>query len=109
MNGDIDTLIKYIGELFVFDEKKYPELVGATDKQKFIFAIRHSALHFSKVAGKISSVAEGIDHGGETDIEEIKKYIPKALANTLKLAEIVGMTEEEIIHAIEEKYKVKVG
>jgi DNA polymerase-1 len=49
------------------------------------------------------------DYDIEDDIEEIKKYIPKALANTLKLAEIVGMTEEEIIHAIEEKYKVKVG
>ena len=108
MNGDINKLIGYVGKQFVFDDVAYPELKGMSEEQKLKFALRHSALHFAKTAGKISEVGERFDHGKEINIEDIKKNIPKALINTLKLAEIVGMTEEEIIRAMEEKYKTKI-
>lgn len=107
MNGDIDKLIKYIAEHFVFDENTYPELANATDREKHDFAIRHLSLHFSKTAGNISSVSESADHGEEVDIDKIKENIPKSLINTLRLAELVGMREEEIISKIKEKYSEK--
>lgn len=104
MSGDINTLIRFIAEHFVFDEQAYPELQNASERQRLIFALRHSVLHFSKTAGKLSAVIEAADHGKQIDIAEIKKNIPKALINTLRLAELVGMSEKDIIKAIEDKY-----
>jgi hypothetical protein len=46
-----------------------------------------------------------MDHGGELDIEELKKQTWKSLVNTLWLAEKIGMTEEEMLSAIEKKYE----
>lgn len=104
---ELYKLIKFIAENFRFDEESYPELKGASEGQRLNFAIRHSALHFAKTAGKISAVSEDVDHGGKLDIEELKKTIPKALINTLRLAELVGMSETDLIKAIEEKHRAK--
>ena len=104
MNGELDKLIQFTAEHFVFDENAYPELAGVTDEEKLKFALRHSALHFAKTAGKIAALVEGMDHGKKLDTEEIKANIPKELINTLRLAELVDMTEADIIRAIEEKY-----
>lgn len=108
MNGNLDKLIKFIAEHFKFDAATYPELEGVSEERRLLFAIRHSALHFSKTTGKIAAVSEDTDHGEVLDIESIKENVPKALINTLRLAELVGMTEIEIVTAIEEKYKSKI-
>lgn len=105
MNGELDRLIAYIRDNFPFNEEAYPELKSATEEEKKKFAVRHSALHFSKTAGKIASVSEDTDHGEEIDQEKLEENIPKALINVLRLAEIIGMTEKDIIKALEEKYK----
>ena len=104
---NIDELIKYISEHFVFDEKNYPELKGKDKTEILKFAIRHSALHFSKTAGKIATISEDIDHGKEMDIEDLKTNISKSLINTLRLAELAGMSEKDFVQFIEEKYKTK--
>lgn len=103
---NIDELIEFISKHFVFDDKTYPELKGKDSVQIKYFAIRHSALHFAKTAGKISSFSEDVDHGGAEDLEELKKNISKSLINTLRLAELVGMSGEDLIKAIEDKYKI---
>ncbi len=105
MSRDIDELIQFISENFIFDENSYPELKGVDEQARFLFAVRHSALHFSKTAGKIAAVSEDVDHGNEIDIEELKKNVPKALINTLRLAELVGMSEDDLVKAIEDKYR----
>ena len=105
MKRDLDKLIEFVGRHFVFDEQIYPELKGANEEKRLAFAVRHSALHFSKTAGKVAAVSEDVDHGGELDIETVKENIPKAIISTLKLAEIVGMKGDEIVNAIEKKYK----
>jgi hypothetical protein len=69
MNENIDSLIQYIAEHFQFNEKGYSELHGASDDELLRFAIRHSALHFSKTAGKIAAISEGADHGRKMDFE----------------------------------------
>jgi len=104
MDGNIDKLIKFIAEHFVFDENTYPELKDASEKERLAFAIRHSALHFSKTAGKVAAVSEDTDHSGEIDIASLKENIPKALINTLRLAELVGMSEKDLIKSIEDKF-----
>lgn len=104
MNGDIDKLIKFIEKHFVFDEDTYPGLKGKTKDEQLVFMINHLALHFSKTAGKITAVSERVDHGEVLDTEEIKKNVPKAVINALCLANLVGMTEKDIISAIEVKY-----
>lgn len=107
MNGEIDKLIKFIAKHFPFDEKTYPELKGADEKKHLIFAIRHSAMHFAKTAGKIAAVSEDADHGTEIKINELKENASKALVNTLRLAELLNMSETDLIHAIEEKFGEK--
>ena len=105
MKKNLDKLTEFIAKHFVFDEETYPELKGMSDSERLAFAIRHLALHFSKTAGKIATVSESSDHGGELDIKSIKDNIPKALINTLRLAELVDMNEDEVVKAIEDKYK----
>lgn len=107
MTGDIARLMHLVAQHYVFNEETYPELVGRGEKEKLAFAIQHSALHFSKTAGKIAAVAEDMHHGAEPDLEDLKKNIPKALINAFRLAELVGMSEKDIVRAIEEKYKKK--
>lgn len=104
MHGDIDALIRFIAKHFTFDERSYPELAGASEEKRLLFALNHSALHFSKTAGKISAAVERAEHGKEIDVNELRENVPKALINTLRLAELVGMTEMDIMQAIEQKY-----
>lgn len=107
MHGELDRLIKFITEHYHFDAQNFPELEGKSEKQVFAFAVQHSALHFAKTAGKVVAVTEDADHGKEIDVEELKANIPKALINTLRLAELVHMSEQEIIESIEQKYNDK--
>lgn len=108
MNGDIDRLIKFTAKHFVFDDKTYPELANASDEQRFIFAIRHSALHIAKTSGKIAAISEALDHGKEVDIAQLKTDIPKAFVTILRLAEVIRMSENDIVRAIEERYNDKI-
>lgn len=102
MNKDLDTLIKYIALHFEFSAKKYPELIGASEKDILRFAIRHSALHFSKTAGKVAASSEGVDHGGTLDTEELKSNVAKSLINTLRLAELLKMSATELTKLVRE-------
>jgi hypothetical protein len=69
------------------------------------FAVRHCALHFAKTAGKISAVSERVDHGEDIDMNELRENVHKALINTLRLADLVGLSGKDLIVAVEEKYQ----
>lgn len=103
MKGEINQLIKIIAEHFPFGEDHYPELRGANETERLLFAVRHSALHFAKTSGKIAAGSEDTDHGNALNIPEVKANIVKALIDILRLAELLGMTEEDIVKAIEGK------
>jgi len=107
MKDELNKLIKFISENLVFDEKAYPELKNVDEEKRLLFALKHSALHFSKTAGKIAEVNERIDHGKEANSDELKSNVSKALINTLRLAELVGITGDDLIQAIENKYNKK--
>jgi len=101
---NLGELIKLAGDNVTFDETNYPALKGATEEAKLAFALHHSALHFSKTAGKIAKVVEDIDHGGGLDMESLKANVWKSFINTAWLAEKIGMSNEEIETAIRAKY-----
>ena len=100
---DLNALIALAAQRHACTEAEYPELVGKDAQQRLIFALRHSAIHFAKTAGKIAAASEAADHGGELNIEELRLNVPKALINALRLAELVGMKGEEIEESLEEK------
>ncbi len=105
MNGGIDQLIEFIAQHFSFDVAIYPELKGATEDERLKFAIRHSALHFAKTAGKIAAVSEDADHGEDINIEDLKINISKSLINTLRLAELVQLSEDDLTKRIYQLYE----
>ncbi len=105
MKGELDQLIEHIVQYLPFDGTVYPELRDATDEQKLAFAVRHNALHFSKTAGRIAAVSEDVDHGGQLKIETLKSNVVDSLVSTLRLAEVIGMSEQEMISMIREKYE----
>lgn len=93
---NLDSLIALVAEKHQFNAEKYPSLKDASPEETLSFAFQHLALHFSKTAGKIAAVSEAVDHGAERELEELKINVAKALVNTLRLAELVGMNEEEL-------------
>ena len=102
MNGNIDQLIQFIREHFVFEAAKYPELEGVSEDEHLKFAIRHIALHFAKTAGKITAVSENVDHGEPLNVAQLKLNIAKSLINTLRLAELVHLSEDDLQKMIRE-------
>ncbi|MEI9966866.1 MAG: hypothetical protein WDN67_04555 [Candidatus Moraniibacteriota bacterium] len=102
MQNNLDSLIKYIAEKHAFTGEKYPEIKEASPEEILHFAIRHSALHFAKTAGKIAATSEDIDHGEKGKLEDLKVNTAKSLINTLRLAELLGMTEKELTERVTE-------
>lgn len=105
MLNDFDTLIKYISDHFIFNENKYPELAGADEHKRFLFALRHSALHFSKTAGNIAAISEQADHGAPVDLNNLKTQTIKALINTFRLAELIDINGEQLVAGVQDLYK----
>ena len=102
MNHEIEELMDYIAKNFEFNSRKYPELSKASGEEGLRFAIRHSSLHFAKTAGKISASSEGADHGDPLDIKSLKVNTAKSLINTLRLAELLGMSGVELVSLVKE-------
>ena len=98
----MDELTKYIEIAFKFTNKEYPELKNTTEEEMLHFAIRHSALHFAKTAGRIATLSEDADHGGLIDMADLKKNTAKALINALRLAALINLNEAEMVNIIKE-------
>jgi hypothetical protein len=92
----MDHLIKHIGEKWICTPDRYPEMKDMNEEEKLRFVLRHSALHFSKTAGKIASASENTDHGEKLQLENLKRNTAKSLINTLYLAGQLKMTEKEL-------------
>jgi hypothetical protein len=101
----ITELTKFIAERYTFTPEKYPELANVDTTKKRVFAIRHLGIHFAKTAGKIAAVSEAVDHGTSLDEEALRTDIAKSLLNTLRLAEIMNMTAEDLVKRIEQYVK----
>lgn len=86
----------FIGERYTFTSEFYPTLEGASEEEQIQFAVNHSALHIMKSVGVIAAEVEAADHGGEMDPEKLKTATTKMLVNVLKLAEVLGISGEQL-------------
>lgn len=100
-------LIQLVEEHYVFTPDVYPELPN-DEGQTLRFALKHSALHFAKTAGQLATVCEALDHGADVDDATLRELTPKALINTLKLAELIGLTEQELLEAACNRYSNRI-
>jgi hypothetical protein len=100
----LTTLISYFAKHAPWDADHYPAIANMSDQQRLAFQINHSALHFAKTAGNICAISEAAEHGKEITVEPLKVHVAKSLINTLRFAAVLGMTEEELVKVIEEKY-----
>ena len=100
----LDELMVFIAKHFPFVEEKYPELTGKNEQEQLRFALRHLALHMSKTAGKVAASSEGMDHGDDVNMQELRLNAAKGLVIFLRLAELIGMMGEDLVKAMEEQF-----
>ena len=93
---DLRVVMEYIASRFTFTPEHYPLLakLGLSERQPF--AIGHSVKHLQKSLGEIAAESESLDHGGPMDINVLREATAKMLVSTLKLAEEIGMSAEEL-------------
>ena len=100
----LDSLIDMISDFLPVDEHTYPELAERDRAESISFCLRHSALHFSKTAGKLAAFVENADHGNFSQIEALEAIVAASLVNSLKLADEIGISGPEIMLQIEQKF-----
>ncbi|WHU00927.1 hypothetical protein [Sphingomonas sp. NIBR02145] len=103
--GDtLDVLIDLVSDLLPVTEVQYPSLRFQSEATAVEFCIRHSALHFSKTAGRLAAWVEDADHGKFAKIDALEAIVAAGLINSLKLADEIGVSGTAILSHIKEKY-----
>lgn len=92
-----------------FDGKNYPELQGKHPGNQDVtyFAIRHSLHHMQKGIGRIAEYVEKVEHGGPMepgDNQFLDEIVKKEFVNVLRLAEVLGITADDLMFYAAEKY-----
>jgi len=103
--GDtLDVLIDLVSDLLPVNEIQYPSLRSQPEAETVEFCLRHSALHFSKTAGRLAAWVEDADHGKYAKIDALEAIVAASLINSLKLADEIGVSGVSILSYIKEKY-----
>ena len=105
---NLQELMDLIGSKYVFNKENYPKMDDSSTETKQMFAIVHSNFHMQKSLGKIAEVCEEYDHKGNRThqgITKVEEAIVKMFINTLKLAEELGFSAEELFERVEQFYK----
>jgi len=100
----LDELIDLVADLLPVNEHVYPELASRNPADAVSFCLRHSALHFSKTAGKLAAFVEDADHGKYAEIQTLQAIVAASLVNSLKLADEIGISGPDIIEQIRLKF-----
>lgn len=103
----LDQLIDLISDLLPVNEHVYPELGSRSAGEAMSFCLRHSALHFSKTAGKLAAFVEDADHGKYAEIQTLQAIVAASLVNSLKLADEIGISGPDIIEQIRLKFDLR--
>jgi hypothetical protein len=107
---NLQELMNLIGSKYVFNKENYPKLDDTSPETKQMFALSHSSFHMQKSLGKIAEVCEDYDHKGNRTRQGMTKAeeaTVKIFINTLKLAEELGFSAEELFERVEQFYKDK--
>lgn len=100
----LDSLMSFVSELLPVNEQSYPGASLESQTDAIRFCLHHSALHFSKTAGRLAAFVEGADHGQFAQFQALESIVAASLVNSLKLAEEIGLTGSEIMIAVKSKF-----
>lgn len=59
-------------------------------------------MHQAKALGRIAEAIEPCDHGEGIDEEKLRLAVRNFFINTLRLAEMCGITGEDLAHMVED-------
>ena len=95
-----DQLIDAVSDLLPVDRTHYPDLPEPMSGHAVQFCLRHSALHFSKTAGRLAAFVEDADHGSYQEIEKLEGIVAASLINSFKLADEIGLSGTRLVESI---------
>jgi hypothetical protein len=98
--NEIAALMAYIASKWTYDAETYPHLEGASAETVYRFGIYHSVGHLAKTAGSVAGHVDRMDHGQPLDKAALLADLGKGIANYLRIAEHIGLSPEELVHAI---------
>lgn len=107
---NLQELMDLIGSKYVFNKEAYPNMDDSSPESKQMFAVGHTCFHMQKSLGKIAEVCEAYDHAGNRTHKNVlllEEATVKMFINTLKLAEELGFSGEELFRQVEQFYKDK--
>lgn len=105
---NLQELMDLIGSKYIFNQENYPNMDDSVHETKMMFAIKHSSFHMQKSLGKIAEVCEEYDHRGartHKTFNQTEEAVVKMFVNTLKLAEEIGMSADNLFESVEKFYE----
>lgn len=100
----IEELMAMISGYLPVTVDQYPSLGFRDHEPVANFCVQHSALHFSKTAGQLAAIAEAIDHGQALEETSVRKIAINSVINSFKLATEIGLSSDELLRGIHEKF-----
>lgn len=99
--SELQDLMQEIAEGWKFDEESYVGFDNMSESQQKNFIRKHVLLHLMKSQGKIATILEKADHdGGFEELDDT--FLAKLLMNVLRLAEIEGLSADNLASKIKE-------
>lgn len=87
-------------ERWPFDGLDDPEMEERLVHERRVFALRHILMHQAKALGKLLEAVEPCDHGAQCDEEKLRLTVRNFFINTLRMAEVSGMTADDLVESI---------
>jgi hypothetical protein len=108
-SSTLSSLMKFIAGKYKFNGDEYSDsdFDNLTYYQQRVFMVNHSVLHMNKSLGRIAGEVEGADHGVVMDNELLREATVKMIINSLRLAEAVGLTPEDVRRLVPHYMKSK--
>lgn len=103
----LQQVMTHIAQMWRCDPDRYPALREMTPDQRLNFLVKHSLMHISKSTGVLGAECENFDHHGgfpdytgkvrSPNAPVLQTAAVKLFVNSLKLAEEVGLSAEDLL------------
>lgn len=100
---EVKKLIELVAEGWEFTQYRYPELANASHIDKRAKSIKHVLEHIGIENGDLFRSVERHFHNGHISDGELRIATLKIIKDVLRLADLVGVTADEIIKHCEPK------
>jgi len=104
-------VLDLVKEAWPFSVSEYQAMPGchhADQMAEVAFAINHVNLHVLKSCAAIGAEVERADHIGTSSFDDARLPALKQVVNSLRMAELVGVTAEELEQYIKEWAESKI-